>query len=214
MLDESNKRNNDKGCAILLRMVNPESGLVQNRFLDMPICNKATGANLFAAVDESMHSVRKEDYKEFQSFTETPVEVIVKHICTRWLSLEKSVKIILSQWPALQSYFASVKESERPGRANRCMVAYTNVLVNLSYQFLSYALALLNRFNVIFQAEGCMILQLLDETKDLLRTYLSTFVKRDLLQRAEDILQVDYNNPDNQVSDVELDVGTAARRHV
>ena len=24
MLDESNKRNNDKGCAILLRMVNPE----------------------------------------------------------------------------------------------------------------------------------------------------------------------------------------------
>ena len=59
-----------------------------------------------------------------------------------------------------------------------------------------------------------MILQLLDETKDLLHTYLSTFVKRDLLQRAEDILQVDYNNPDNQVSDEELDVGTAARRHV
>ena len=37
MLDESNKRNNDKGCAILLCMVNPVSGMVQNRFLEMPI---------------------------------------------------------------------------------------------------------------------------------------------------------------------------------
>ena len=61
------------------------------------------------------------------------------------------MKRILSQWPALQSYFASVKESERPGRAKRCMVAYTNVSVKLSYQFLSYALARLNRFNVLFQ---------------------------------------------------------------
>ena len=86
-----------------------------------------------------------------QSFTETPVEVIVKHVCTRWLSLEKTVKRMLSQWPALQSYFASVKESERPGRAKRCMVAYNNVSVKLSYQFLSYAVARLNRFNVIFQ---------------------------------------------------------------
>ena len=54
MLDESNKRDKNKGCAVLLRLVNPMCGLVQNRFLDMPICNKASGANLFATVDESM----------------------------------------------------------------------------------------------------------------------------------------------------------------
>ena len=59
-----------------------------------------------------------------------------------------------------------------------------------------------------------MILQLLDETKYLLRTYLSAFVKRDMLQMAEDVLQVDYKNPDNHVSDEELDVGTAARRQL
>ena len=54
MLDESNTWNNDKGCTILLRMVNPVSGMMQTRFLDMPICNKATGENLFIAVDEPM----------------------------------------------------------------------------------------------------------------------------------------------------------------
>lgn len=54
MLDRSNKQDNDKGCAVLLRLVNPVGGLVQNIFLDMPICNKTTSANVFATVDESM----------------------------------------------------------------------------------------------------------------------------------------------------------------
>ena len=53
MVDESNKLDNDKTCAILLRVINPEMGKVQNRFLDMPICNKATGANLFAEINKA-----------------------------------------------------------------------------------------------------------------------------------------------------------------
>ena len=69
--------------------------------------------------------------------------------------MEKSVKRILSQWPALQSYFSSVKEAERPGRAKRCMLAYESVSVKLTYHFLSYALTRLNKFNVLFQVNEC-----------------------------------------------------------
>ena len=54
MLDESNKRDNDEWGSVLLRLVNPGYCLFQNRFLDMPICNKAIGANLFATVNEFM----------------------------------------------------------------------------------------------------------------------------------------------------------------
>ncbi|KAI0238969.1 hypothetical protein LSAT2_010280 [Lamellibrachia satsuma] len=76
MLDESNKRNNDKGCAILLRIVNPVSGLVQNRFLDMSICNKAAGANLFAAVDESMHEQLLRDVRAAASKRNNDLRVV------------------------------------------------------------------------------------------------------------------------------------------
>ena len=250
MVDESNDIHNDKGCAVVLRVINTDLVCVQNRFLDMPVCNRGTGANLFEAIDNSMKkygipwenvkgfssdnasvmvgkknsvlsrvkeatkqlvfnfrcishvanlcavalvkclrepvedllvdtyfwfdksSCRKEDFHEFQEFTDTPHEVITKHVTTRWLSLERSVNRILSQWDALQSYFSSIKEAERPGRAMRCKEKYNSQSMKMYFKFLSYALARLNTFNLLFQREGCAIYHLLGETKSLLRTYL------------------------------------------
>ena len=57
MVDESNDIQNDKGCAIflrVLRVINTDMVCVQNRFLDMPVCNRATGANLFEVIDVCM----------------------------------------------------------------------------------------------------------------------------------------------------------------
>ena len=51
MVDESNKLDNDKACAIVLRVINTEIGRVQNNFLDLPVCNKATAENLFTEID-------------------------------------------------------------------------------------------------------------------------------------------------------------------
>lgn len=58
------------------------------------------------------------------NFTDTPKEVITKHISTRWLSLQKCVDRILSHWNALQSYFNTIGEAERPGWAKCCKAAY------------------------------------------------------------------------------------------
>ena len=193
-IDESNDMCNEKGCAIVLRVINSDHKCVENRFIDMPVCNRATGANLFQVIDECLRkneipwqnvkgfcsdndavmvgkrnsvlsrvreatdhqvfdigcishianlgavalikclqepvedllvdtyfwfdkSARKEDYHEFQEFTDTPNEVITKHVSTRWLSMQRCVDRILSQWDALQSYFSSIHEAERPGRA-------------------------------------------------------------------------------------------------
>ena len=46
MMDESNDKTN-KSCIILLRLLNPQLGEVRTRFLDMPIVNIGTAANLF-----------------------------------------------------------------------------------------------------------------------------------------------------------------------
>ena len=292
MVDESNDIHNDKGCAIVLRLINTDLTCVQNRFLDMPVCNRATGANLFDVIDASMRkygipwenikgfssdnasvmvgrknsvlsrvreatkhrvfdfgcishvanlcavalvkclsepvedllvdtyfwfdksSCRKEDFHDFQDFTDTPHEVITKHVSTRWLSLEKSVNRILSQWDALQSYFSSIKEAERSGRAKRCKERYCSQSMKLYFKFLGYALARLNTFNLLFQHEGCAIYHLLDETKSLLRTYLSRFVDSEVLHTSNDLLTIDFEDTTLQVDNSALDVGTAARRYI
>ena len=292
MVDESNDIQNDKGCAIVLRVINTDMVCVQNRFLDMPVCNRATGANLFEVIDVCMKnngipwenvkgfssdnasvmigkrnsvlsrvreatkqqvfdfgcishvanlcavalvkclrepvgdllvdtyfwfdksSCRKEDFHEFQEFTNTPHEVITKHVTTRWLSLEKSVNRILSQWDALQSYFSSIKEAERPGRAKCCKDKYNSQSMKLYFKFLSYALTRLNTFNLLFQREGCGIYHLLGETKALLCTYLSRFVDSDILSSADDLLTIDFEDQMLQVDNNTLDIGTAARRYI
>ena len=292
MVDESNDIHNDKGCAIVLKVINTDMGRVQNRFLGMPVCNRATGANLFEVIDEMMKnsgipwenvkgfssdnasvmvgkrnsvlsrvrdvtkqqvfdigcishvanlcatalvkclhepiedllvdtyfwfdksSSRKEDLHDFQDFTNTPHEVITKHVTTRWLSLQKSVDRILSQWDALQSYFNSIKESDRPGRAKRCKDSYNSQSIKLYFKFLTYALARLNTFNVLFQGEGCATYHLLSETKVLLKTYLSRFVDSEVLSSASDLLEIDFEDRTLQVDDATLDVGTSARRYI
>ena len=54
MVDESNDIQNDKGYAIVLTVINTDMLCVQNRFLDTPVCNRATGANLFEVNDVCM----------------------------------------------------------------------------------------------------------------------------------------------------------------
>ena len=53
MMDESNDKT-DKSCIILLRLLDPQLGEVRTRFLDMPIVNIGTAANLFEALKESV----------------------------------------------------------------------------------------------------------------------------------------------------------------
>ena len=158
-------------------------------------------------------ATRKEDYHEFQEFTDTPNEVIMKHVSTRWLSMQRCVDLILSQWDALQSYFSSIREAERPGRAKRCKDAYSSEGMKLYYKFLSYALVRLNSFNVLFQSEGYMTIHLLAKTTALLRTYLGRFVDHQVIV-SSDVLDINFEDQSLQVLDEDLDVGTVARRYV
>ena len=50
MMDESKT---DKSCIILVRVFDPEVGDVRTRFLDMPVVNEVTAANLFDTLKSS-----------------------------------------------------------------------------------------------------------------------------------------------------------------
>ena len=46
------------------------------------------------------------------------MEEILKHVSTRWISLEKCVGCTISQWEALRIYFNSHKDCDRSVKLN------------------------------------------------------------------------------------------------
>ena len=50
---------------------------------------------------------RKADLVEFCSFCDINYRKMIKHVNTRWLSLERAVGRVLAQFPGLKSYFLS-----------------------------------------------------------------------------------------------------------
>ena len=54
MCDESNDHGNDKCFVILIKVFDDDLGSTHTRFLDMPIVNIDTAANLFLALDQSL----------------------------------------------------------------------------------------------------------------------------------------------------------------
>ena len=53
LIDESNDKN-DKSCIMLVRVFDPEISEVCTRFLDMPVVNVGTAANIFSALKSSL----------------------------------------------------------------------------------------------------------------------------------------------------------------
>ena len=96
----------------------------------------------------------------------------------------------------------------------RCAEAYANLTVKLLCYFVHFALGRLNRFNQVFQSEGCQVLDLESATKELLKAYLLNFVKADVVSTADDITKIEYSYIVNQKVDTELSIGQQCSRYL
>ena len=79
MMDESNKRSDDKACAILVKMIDPTTFRVVNRFLGMPLCNIPNSANLFSVLQATLskYNIPWSSVKGFSS--DTASAMVGKH---------------------------------------------------------------------------------------------------------------------------------------
>lgn len=144
-----------------------------------------------------------------------PVRVL-KHCSTRWLSLERAVNRLLLLWPALFAYFNREIDNSDQDRVQRVEKAMSKVETKLLCQFVAFALKPLNKFNTAFQTSASKIGTLQQDVRNLLRGFLSNFIKPELLAATTDdkIHKFDYANIRNQLSNDELGIGTAARLHL
>ena len=188
------------------------------------LCVGAAVKTLPVKVDDMLVSIyyhfqksskRKEEFKEYEHFTDTEPLKILKHAATRWLSLERCVKRTIAQWPALESYFKSHTESDKPGQVKQLAEQFESTQVRLYFMFLSFILGPMNEFNTAFQTDECSIGLLIPEINRLLRKFMAKFVKMAVIKDlADDLTKVPYRDEENQHSNEYLAIGTSARLYL
>lgn len=57
--------------------------------------------------------LRLEDFEKVQAELRLPTNSFIKHVSSRWLTLEESANRIIQQWPALVKYFTSFVPKKR-----------------------------------------------------------------------------------------------------
>ena len=86
--------------------------------------------DIFFWFDKS--SKRKNLLQEYCTFCDTEYRKIIKHVSTRWLSLQRAIERVLKQYNSLQSYFISESCSE--DRFVRLNKKFSNPLVEVCHQ--------------------------------------------------------------------------------
>ena len=172
------------------------------RFLAMPVCNVATAQILFDALARELQSrdipwsnmigfasntasvmvgARNSVLSRLQSeqpklFSEIKPLRVLKHCTTRWLSLQRCVKRLLEQWPALFAYFdRQIDIVASNDRLQRIASQLKDPKVKLFCHFVAYPMKPLNNFCMAFQTHASRIGTHRSDIYPLLKVYMSNF---------------------------------------
>ena len=185
------------------------------------LCAAAALKKLPVSIDELLidiyyhfkHSSKR--YSEFSAIREEFSDIaplrILKHCTTWWLSLERCVKRLLDQWPALHAYFDKEGESNRNARLQRIAKHLKNPEVKLLCHFVSYALKGFSRFSLAFQTHASRIGTLQSDVLNVLKSFLSNFIDPSVLRQCSNRTALNYRDLNAQLNDSELTIGTSTR---
>ena len=152
-------------------------------------------------------SKRKGVLSEFCEFVDVEFREILKlkHVNVRWLSLERAVSRILSQYESLKSYFLS--ESDNSPRFTRLQKAFSNPVIEVNLLFFHAVMPMFTTPNKMLQKEDRCLYIIDDIIDSFLKVVQAKFVKVRVLRDADGWDKVDYEDPDNQLPDENMTVG-------
>ncbi len=120
-------------------------------------------------------SKRKSLLGEFADFCEVEYRQIVKHVNTRWLSLETAVRRNLDMYPALKSFFLS--NSENAPRFKRLKKLFSDPMVEVYHMFYQAILPTFSVANKFLQREDPCIYAAHGHLTGFARRVLGKFVQ-------------------------------------
>ena len=152
---------------------------------------------------------RKSSLEEYCCFCDVQYRKIVKHISTRWLSLETAVERILKVYAGLRSYFLS--ESCSQARFTRLHNLFSRPITEVYLLFYQSILPVFNHFNQFLQREDPCIHLVHDCCESLLKKVLGKFIKLDVIKACPALCDVNTDST-NQLSDGNIFVGFLTRQ--
>ena len=114
----------------------------------------------------------------------------------------------LEQWAALKSYFLSAEDEVTADTIGEELSSDLNYAYFL---FLDTVLPLFTKFNVLFQAEKTVIHMLYSECQLLFQQFISSYVKAEVIDSCITVVDVDFANNSNHLSQEDIFVGRKTR---
>ena len=136
----------------------------------------------------------------------------MKHVNIRWLSLERAIGRILSQYESLKSCFLS--EFDSSPRFKRLQKAFSDPMTEVNLMFFHAVMPVFTTPNKMLQREDPFLYIIDDKINSFLKVVQVKFVKVRVLKDADGWDKVDYEGPDNQLPDENMAVGFLAKQKV
>jgi hypothetical protein len=165
--------------------------------------------DLFYYFDKSTN--RKQELLQFSKFCDQEYRDVIKHVCTRWLSLESSVHRVLQQLPSLRSYFAS--HSNRIPKVKSLDSILNAPCTEVHLLFILHALQAFREFNLLLQNQDSIIAILGDECHKFTNKIASKFLKPQCIKDVGGA-DVDVDNEEYWLADDDMIVGFTTRQKV
>ncbi len=151
---------------------------------------------------------RKNSLQSYCTFCDQDYRAVVKHVSTRWLSLEQAVERILKQYESLKSYFRS--EDEPQPRFKRLSDHFNNSMTEVYLLFFQNALSCFTQANQFLQKEEPLVHVLQPQLLSLLKKIFGKFIKPSVLSvhvNSDTLVNVSFSDMSNQLADKDLAIG-------
>ena len=165
---------------------------------------------------------RKSQLREFMEFNNNEIRKVIKHVCTRWLSLGKCIERTLKQWESLESYFLSYFDlqvdpteevlDDQPNRAKRLVKTFKDPVTKLYAMFVQLVIPIFDSFNTFLQSEEPLTHVLYESTTRLYCSLLSRFIIPEVISSTDDILSIDIEDPINLKDNKDLFLGIMTKQ--
>ena len=158
---------------------------------------------------------RKNELQSYCKFCDQEYRAIIKHVSTRWLSLELAIERSLKQYTSLRSYFLT--ESDPQARFCRLQKVFEDPMTEVYLLYLQSLLPVFTHANQFLQREEPLIHILQQQLTSLLKKVLGKYIQPSVLVesiREGALLTMDFSDPNNQVNDSEVVIGIVTEQTV
>ena len=143
---------------------------------------------------------------------------LIRHVPSRWLTLQPAIERVLQQWSALTSYFKKLPQSDKTVEKNDKYKVIRKLLDNpgtlLQLNFLAAVSPLFTSFLTLFQQEGPLVHLLHGALCDLYRLLLMRFIRSDCASNktCKQLMEVDVRSTANLRPIIDMDIGETTKK--